>query len=92
MNHQHLFRVRLWHIYDSHGQILALAFRQKSLKPCEVFPLRSEADSGFRRNPPSYPSTSGRRGNHLTGFKDFYLKNGSSQGQNLAMTALYVTS
>ena len=30
---------RTWHIYDSQGQILALAFRCKSLKPFTVFPL-----------------------------------------------------
>jgi len=34
---------RMWQMQDSQGQILALAFRQKSSKPCKVFPLRSEA-------------------------------------------------
>ena len=31
------------HIEDSQGQIVALAFRQTSLKPFKVFPLRSAA-------------------------------------------------
>ena len=31
------------HIYDSQGQILALAFRQKSLNPFKLLRLRSEA-------------------------------------------------
>ena len=29
---------------DSQGQILALAFRQKTLKPLKLFPLGSEAE------------------------------------------------
>ena len=33
-----------------------------------------------------------RNGNNLKGSKDTCLKNGSSQGQNLALTALYVPS
>ena len=35
---------RNWHIQDSQGQILALAFSLKSLKRSKFFPLRSEAD------------------------------------------------
>jgi hypothetical protein len=31
-----------WHTQDSHGQILALAFRSKSLKALTVLPLGSE--------------------------------------------------
>jgi len=31
-----------------------------------------------------------REGNNLKGFKDFCLKNGSSQDQNLALTLLFV--
>ena len=31
-----------------------------------------------------------RRGDNLKGFKGFHLKNGSSQGQDLALTVLYV--
>jgi len=38
----------LWHISDSQGQILALAFRHKSVKPCEVFHRRSEAKDGLQ--------------------------------------------
>ena len=34
---------QIWRTHDSQGQILPSAFRLKSLKPCEVFPLRSEA-------------------------------------------------
>jgi len=37
------------HIHDSKDQILALAFRLKSLKPFMWAPLRSEASRGFRR-------------------------------------------
>jgi len=33
---------RKWHIQDSQDQILALAFRYKSLKPFKMFPFRSE--------------------------------------------------
>ena len=35
---------RIWHIQDSQGQVLALAFRLKSLKLVKLLPLRSEAD------------------------------------------------
>jgi len=31
---------RIWHMQNSHGQILALDFREKSLKPFELLPLR----------------------------------------------------
>ena len=34
---------RIWCIYDSQGQIMAWAFRPKSLKQSEAFPLCSEA-------------------------------------------------
>ena len=34
-----------WHMSDSQGHILALAFKLKSLKSFQVFPLRSRADS-----------------------------------------------
>ena len=34
---------RMWHISDSRGQILALAFRQNSLKQSKFLPLRSQA-------------------------------------------------
>ena len=34
---------RIWHTCDSQGQILALTFRQKSLKPSEWFRVRSTA-------------------------------------------------
>ena len=37
---------RIWHIYDSQGQILALALRYKSLKCFKLFPLRWEAERG----------------------------------------------
>ena len=33
----------MWHMQDSHGQILALAFRQTSMKRFKLFLLRSEA-------------------------------------------------
>jgi hypothetical protein len=36
--------------------------------------------------------THDRIGNTIQRFEDFYLKNGSSQGQNLALTVLYVPS
>jgi len=39
------------HMQDSQGQILAVAFRQKSLNPVNVFPLRSEADLRVMRVP-----------------------------------------
>ena len=32
---------KMWHKQGSHGQILALAFRQKSLNPFEVFFFRA---------------------------------------------------
>jgi len=34
---------RIWHTQDSKGQIMVLAFRQKSLKPFKLFPLDPEA-------------------------------------------------
>ena len=34
---------RMWHIHDSQGQILPLAFRRKSPTPFMMFPPRSEA-------------------------------------------------
>ena len=34
---------RIWHIYDSQSQILALALGGTPLKPMKLFPLRSEA-------------------------------------------------
>ena len=33
----------IWHILDSQGQILALAFRGKSLNTLDLFPVRSAA-------------------------------------------------
>ena len=36
---------RIWHVQDSIGQIMALAFRYKSTKPTKWFFLRSEAAS-----------------------------------------------
>jgi len=33
-----------------------------------------------------------RGGNNLNGFEDFRTENGSSQGQNLALTGLFVPS
>ena len=33
-----------------------------------------------------------QRGNNLEGFTDFYLKNDSSQGHNLALAVLFVPS
>jgi hypothetical protein len=40
---------QMWHAEDGQGQILVLAFRSKSIKPLQLFPLRSEAviDSGL---------------------------------------------
>jgi len=35
--------LRMWHVEDSHGQIMAVAFRLKLLKYFNVCPLRSEA-------------------------------------------------
>ena len=35
-------------VQESQGQILALAFRQRSLKPCMLFHLHSEADPSTR--------------------------------------------
>jgi len=43
------------------------------------------------RIPPT-PTASDRRGNTFKGFKDVRAINGSSQGQNLALTVLYVPS
>ena len=42
---------RMWHLQDSQGQIMALAFTQTPLKPFKLFPLRSDAESprGFYR-------------------------------------------
>jgi len=34
---------RIWHGPDSAGQILAVTFRTKSLRPVKLFPRRSEA-------------------------------------------------
>jgi len=39
-----LFLEQMWHMQDSRGQILALAFRKRSLEPFKLFPLRSEPD------------------------------------------------
>jgi len=39
--------------------------------------------------PPPHPR---RRGDNLNGFKDFRAANGSSQGQNLSLTGLFVPS
>ena len=36
---------RIWDISDSQGQILALTFMSQPLKPCEMFPLRSEEEN-----------------------------------------------
>ena len=36
------------------------------------------------------PPTADRRGSNLKGFKDVCSKNGSSQGQNLALTFLFI--
>ena len=33
---------RIWHTQDSHGQVLALTFRRKSLKRVKLFPLGSD--------------------------------------------------
>ena len=35
---------KIWHTYDSQGQILALAFMYRSLKPFKMFPLRSNVE------------------------------------------------
>ena len=35
---------RIWRIQGSQAQILALDFRRKSLKPFQLFPLRSKAE------------------------------------------------
>ena len=40
----------------------------------------------------SFETASERRGNNSKVFKDFSLKNGSSQGQSLALAVLYVPS
>jgi hypothetical protein len=40
---------RIWHMQDSHGQNLALAFMQRSLKPLKVSSLRS-IEQLLRRN------------------------------------------
>ena len=42
---------RTWHIRDSPGQIMAMTFRNESLKPFMLCPLRSEAET-----PSSIPS------------------------------------
>ena len=34
---------RIWHVYDSQGQIPVSSVRQRSLKPLMVFPIHSEA-------------------------------------------------
>ena len=34
---------RIWHTYDSQGQMLALAFKEKCLKPFKLSPLQPEA-------------------------------------------------
>ena len=44
--------VEVWHIHDSYGQILALAFRLKFFTPCKWFPLRSEAEGLKNHTPP----------------------------------------
>ena len=44
---------RIWHIWDSQGQILALAFRQKSFKRFKLFPLRPTAAWKLRAESPS---------------------------------------
>ena len=45
---------QLWHMEDSQGQIPALAFRKKSLKPLKLFPLylRNYALHPFNDMPP----------------------------------------
>ena len=49
---------KLWHIQDSHDQIMALALRQKCLKPAQLFPLRSQAAarSVSQREDPRVPA------------------------------------
>ena len=37
---------RIWHTYDSQGQIMALPFRSKASQRLKLFPLRSEAAFG----------------------------------------------
>ena len=41
--HERSTVLRSRHIYDSQGQILALAFEEESLKPCKLSPLRSKS-------------------------------------------------
>ena len=40
---------QMWHMQDSHGQILALASRGKSLKSYKLPPFRSERERGRER-------------------------------------------
>ena len=42
--------------------------------------------------PGRLPAASERRGNNLKRLKNLHLRNGASQGQNLAVTVLYLPS
>ena len=47
---------------------------------------------GAEREREEARSVRGREGNNLNVLKDFWLRNGSSESQNLAATVLYVPS
>ena len=53
-------------------------------------PLPPEAGPSRTRSSHFTPSAVERGRDNLPGFDDFHLKNGSSQGQNLALIVLYV--
>ena len=71
---------------------MALAF--ESFKPLQLFPLCSEAESLLRVVPPEeqifFRSVVEQGGVKFEDFPDFRTEDGSSQGQNLAMTGLLV--
>ena len=67
--------IRSWHIHGSHGQILALAFKEKSLKPlsCSLF-ARQQHLNAWNLVPVDDHDISERRDNILNCFNGICLK------------------
>ena len=60
--------------------------------PHQVSALIQELTGLLRGSQPPPPSESRDQGNHLNDFQNFRTKNGSGQGQDLALTGLFVPS
>jgi len=83
------------HICDRQGQIVALAFRQKSIKPCELIPLRSKTERLITLRRSSLKASGScakplpRKEEQLESFQGLLPER---QGQNLVLTVLNVLS